>query len=208
MWGIIIDPKKSPVYDCQLPSFPTQTFDYSGKPSPRYCLKNFVQDYIKRKKLRRIRAIDVALRTNGAKMTILLRLVPWMPWNILNFVVGMTGMKFYAFAVGSVGMIPWIMVCSFIGHGLGSLDEVGKGTASASSKTSLIILIVGLVTTIIVSAVVSAHANKALKNIEEEGGGIFFSPTKDSSKQASNMQTNSSRESSRESIRSPLIEDA
>lgn len=82
--------------------------------------------------------------TAGTKMAILLRIVPYIPWNVFNYIAGVTGMRFYSYLIGSIGAWPWIIICSFIGSGLNSLDEAASGTSGGSNdKTNTIILIVG-----------------------------------------------------------------
>ena len=96
----------------------------------RYFFRRTVRAYIRKKKLRIVRAIDIAMKREGTKMAILLRIVPYIPWNAFNYIAGVTGMRFYSFLVGSIGTWPWIIICTFIGNGLNSLDEAASGTKS------------------------------------------------------------------------------
>jgi len=137
----------------------------------RYFFRRTVRAYIRKKKLRIVRAIDIAMKTEGTKMAILLRIVPYIPWNVFNYIAGVTGMRFYSFLIGSIGSWPWIIICSFIGSGLNSLDEAASGTSQSNGKndhTNLIILVVGLVSTIVTTVAVSRYARRALEDIKEE----------------------------------------
>ena len=80
----------------------------------------------------------------GTKMAILLRIVPYIPWNVFNYIAGVTGMRFYSYLIGSIGSWPWIVICSFIGSGLKSLDEAASGTSGGDDGvTNTIVLVVG-----------------------------------------------------------------
>ncbi|GMI37529.1 hypothetical protein TrRE_jg12214, partial [Triparma retinervis] len=94
----------------------------------RYYLRKTVRGFIRKNKMRIVRAIDIAMKKEGTKMAILLRLVPYIPWNVFNYVAGVTGMRFYSFVIGSIGGLPWTTVCTFIGSGLSDLDQAANGT--------------------------------------------------------------------------------
>ncbi|GMH73490.1 hypothetical protein TL16_g06206 [Triparma laevis f. inornata] len=135
----------------------------------RYFFRRTVRAYIRKKKMRIVRAIDIAMKREGTKMAILLRIVPYIPWNVFNYIAGVTGMRFYSYLIGSIGAWPWIIICSFIGSGLNSLDEAASGTSGGSNdKTNTILLIVGLSSTIITTVLVSRYARNALEEIKDE----------------------------------------
>ena len=155
----------------------------------RYFFRKSVRAYIRKKKLTIVRAVDIALKNEGTKMSCLLRLVPYIPWNIFNYVAGVTGMRFHSFVIGSVGMFPWIAICTFIGSGIKSLDDAASGASSGSDKrVTVVILVVGLVSTVVTTAMVSVYARRALKESEEEAGR----------NSASSFTFNGSREPSRD----------
>ncbi|GMI46239.1 hypothetical protein TrCOL_g283 [Triparma columacea] len=141
----------------------------------RYYLRKTVKGYIRKNKMRIVRAVDIAMKKEGTKMAILLRLVPYIPWNVFNYVAGVTGMRFYSFVVGSIGGLPWTTVCTFIGSGLSDLDEAANGTSGGGGKERNIILVAGLVSTVVTTVAVNFYAKKALAEIELEERQSRFS---------------------------------
>jgi hypothetical protein len=163
----------------------------------RYFLRKTVRAYIRKKKMKIVRAVDISMKREGVKMSTLLRLVPYLPWNVFNYMAGVTGMRFPSYMVGSIGTLPWSCLvrfaltqpkpeprqpsaltlpfrvartqCTFVGSGLNSLDDAASGTGSSSDKrVNIGILCGGIVTTVLTTAVVTSYAKKALKESEEE----------------------------------------
>lgn len=67
------------------------------------------------------KALDKAIKTEGLKFVLLLRLCPLVPFNAFNYLMGVTGVSFINYAIGGVGMIPGTVVYVFIGTTLGSI---------------------------------------------------------------------------------------
>ncbi|CAN5672264.1 hypothetical protein BH23PLA1_BH23PLA1_15120 [soil metagenome] len=64
----------------------------------------------------RFRAIDRAVADRGAKVVLLLRLSPVVPFNLLNYALGLTGIRLPAYILASgVGMLLGTAVVAFIG---------------------------------------------------------------------------------------------
>ena len=93
---------------------------------------------------RRVRAIDRALERNGLVSVLIMRLIPLFPFNVLNLVCGVTGLKLRDYIVGTaVGIIPGTALLVIAG---GSIDDptsplfIGSvaGFAALAVVTSLI----------------------------------------------------------------------
>jgi uncharacterized membrane protein YdjX (TVP38/TMEM64 family) len=54
----------------------------------------------------RFAAIDRAVGTQGFKMVLLMRLSPVFPYNLLNYSLGLTTVRFTDYALASIGMLP------------------------------------------------------------------------------------------------------
>ena len=67
------------------------------------------------------KAIDYAIRQEGLKVVLMLRLCPLVPFNAFNYAIGITAVKFWDFAIGGVGMIPATVLYVFVGTTLGSI---------------------------------------------------------------------------------------
>ena len=74
-----------------------------------------------------IGAIDKAMNTEGFKFTFLLRLCPLVPFNAFNYIMGITGVKFWDYAFGGVGMIPGTIVYVFIGTTISNIADAASG---------------------------------------------------------------------------------
>uniref|UniRef100_A0A7S4JWU9 VTT domain-containing protein n=1 Tax=Odontella aurita TaxID=265563 RepID=A0A7S4JWU9_9STRA len=79
----------------------------------RYMTRDVVRKFSERFPI--IRALDQAFKTKGLRIFFLLRLSPLVPFNALNYIGGITGVKFADFAVSLLGMIPGITFSCFLG---------------------------------------------------------------------------------------------
>jgi uncharacterized membrane protein YdjX (TVP38/TMEM64 family) len=131
----------------------------------RYLFRDAVRAQLSKSQSKYVRAFDILFATKGTKMSLLLRIVPYVPWNVFNYVAGVTSMKLLSFVLGSVGMIPWIGVCTFIGSGINSLDDAASGASAKDKRVNLGILIGGLIITIGASAAVTVYGKRVLKEM-------------------------------------------
>lgn len=70
---------------------------------------------------RRVRAIDRTLERNGLLSVLVVRLIPLFPFNVLNLVCGVTGLKLRDYVIGTaVGIIPGTALLVLAG---GSIDD-------------------------------------------------------------------------------------
>merc|ERR1712183_916884 len=88
-------------------------------------------------------ALDVALAENGFKIMLLLRLSPLIPFNVLNYIAGVTSISFLNYVFAFVGIIPGTILYVFLGASAGSLtDSVSSGT---NPTVTIIVIIVSLI---------------------------------------------------------------
>ena len=111
-------------------------------------------------------ALDAAIAQNDWKVIGLLRLSPLVPFNLSNYFFGLTGARFWAYAVSSfVGMLPGAVLYVYLGH-------VGKATLtegrSTRSPQEIALLVLGLVATIAVAWYLTRLANQELANRRKE----------------------------------------
>lgn len=55
------------------------------------------------------------IEVHQVKFVVLLRLIPLIPFNVLNYLLGITGIKVTSFLVGNLGMIPGTMLYVYLG---------------------------------------------------------------------------------------------
>jgi uncharacterized membrane protein YdjX (TVP38/TMEM64 family) len=110
----------------------------------------------------RFAAIDKAVAKQGLKIVTLLRLSPVFPFNLLNYALGLTQVRFLDYLLACFAMLPGTLLYVYYGHAAGSLAEaagghIQKGTAYWVS------LGIGLVATLAVTTIITRVASKALK---------------------------------------------
>lgn len=92
----------------------------------RYVFKEAVEKLSEKYPL--IRAIDKAIYQEGLKLIILLRLCPLIPFNALNYMMGITDIKTAHYLVGFTGMIPGTVAYVFIGTTISDIADAASGT--------------------------------------------------------------------------------
>lgn len=110
----------------------------------------------------KFRAIDDAVAADGFKMTLLIRLSPIFPFNLMNYAFGLTKVRFKDYALASwIGMMPGTVMYVYLGSIVGDLAAVGTGHR-AKTSAEWFLYGIGLLATIAVTIVVTRMAKKAL----------------------------------------------
>jgi uncharacterized membrane protein YdjX (TVP38/TMEM64 family) len=111
----------------------------------------------------KFKAIDRAISREGWKIVGLIRLSPVLPFILLNFLFGLTGVSFLQFFVATFfGISPAIIVFVYIGTVLGDLTKLGTPLQNGPWARSL--AIGGIAITIVISFLVTRVARRALAN--------------------------------------------
>ena len=118
---------------------------------------------------RRFETVDRAVADEGLKIVFLLRLSPVFPYNLLNYALGLTSVRFRDYLLAAFGMLPATFLYVFYGKALGSLAAVASGAEIERGFGYWAILIVGLAATAIVTALVTRTAKRALDREVENG---------------------------------------
>lgn len=113
----------------------------------------------------RFAAIDQAVGAQGRKIVFLLRLSPVFPFTLLNYALGLTRVRFVDYLAASVGMLPGTLLYVYYGKLAGDVAALAGGAAVEKGAGYYAVLAVGLVATILVTAVVTRTARKALQGI-------------------------------------------
>ena len=93
-------------------------------------------------------ALDRALEDDkkGAKIVMLLRMTPVLPYNAFNYLMGVTSISFKSFAIGNIGLIPDTIVEFYIGTTVAGIsDFANKDSKEEASTLKLVMMIVGAV---------------------------------------------------------------
>ncbi len=120
----------------------------------------------------RFASIDRAVGRQGMKIVFLLRLTPVVPFNLLNYALGVTRVSFRDYLVASAGMLPATVLYVYTGHLIGELAMIAAGSTVAPGGWSLLLLVLGLIATAALVVVVTRMAREALREDAGIGNGI------------------------------------
>jgi uncharacterized membrane protein YdjX (TVP38/TMEM64 family) len=112
-------------------------------------------------------SLDKRVGEEGWKIVFLLRLSPLVPFSILNYLLGVTRLSFRAYlGATATGMIPAILLYTYLGSALASLGEVSTGAETGLSTRSPIFWI-GLTATALTTWLLGRWARHALRDSGE-----------------------------------------
>lgn len=111
--------------------------------------------------------VERAVSVRGRKVIFLLRLSPVMPFGLLNYVCGLTSVRFRDFMIGHLGIFPGTLLYIYYGTVLGSLAAVASGGIERGAGYWLV-LGLGLVATGVATWQITRIARRALSEEEVE----------------------------------------
>jgi len=114
----------------------------------------------------RFAAIDRAVADDGGKIVLLLRLSPVFPFNLLNYALGLTRVRFADYMLASIGMLPGTLLYVYYGALAGEVAALAGGVVERSAGYYGV-LGVGLIATIAVTGFVTRAARRALREVTE-----------------------------------------
>ena len=117
---------------------------------------------------RRFAAIDRAVGAQGRRIVFLLRLSPVFPFNLLNYALGLTRVRFADYLVASLGMIPGTLLYVYYGKLAGDVAALAGGAPVAKGGGYYAVLVLGLLATVAVTTVVTRIARRALADATGE----------------------------------------
>ena len=111
----------------------------------------------------RVAAARQAVVDRSAWIMFLLRLSPLVPYNLLNYALALSGVRYRDFLLASVGMIPAIVMYVYYGKVVGDVAVLAAGVAPPRGPEYYALLIVGLITTIAATTLITRAARKAVE---------------------------------------------
>ena len=126
----------------------------------------------------RFAAVDRAVGEAGLKIVLLLRLSPLVPYNLVNYAMGLTRVSLGAFVLGSfVGMLPIGFLYLYIGSMIPTFAGLAEPGSAAGGQPQRVMLWLGLAATLLVVAYVTRLARKALQEaVDAPVGGEAGAP--------------------------------
>jgi len=131
----------------------------------------FARDWVTRrlKKYPQAVAIDRAIEKNGFKAVVLLRLQPVLPFNILNYALGLTSIRLRDYMLASwIGMFPATVLYVYLGSVMNDISDLLRGRPN-SGVAGRFLLWGGLAAIVILVWWLGRIAKKALR--DEMGTG-------------------------------------
>ncbi|KAL8026236.1 hypothetical protein ABFX02_14G014500 [Erythranthe guttata] len=115
-------------------------------------------------------AVAIAIQRSGFKIVLLLRLVPLLPFNMLNYLLSVTPVSIASYMLASwLGMMPITLALVYVGTTLKDLSDVTHGW-SGFSKTRWAFIGLSLVVSVILMIYVTRVARTALEKALAENG--------------------------------------
>jgi uncharacterized membrane protein YdjX (TVP38/TMEM64 family) len=131
----------------------------------------FARDWVSRrlKKYPQAAAIDRAIEKNGFKAVVLLRLQPVLPFNILNYALGLTSIRLRDYMLASwIGMFPATVLYVYLGSVMDDISDLLRGRPN-SGVAGRFLLWGGLAAIVVLVWWLGRIAKKALR--DEMGTG-------------------------------------
>ena len=122
----------------------------------REAIENRIQDN------ERFATIDRAIGREGFKIVLLLRLSPIFPFNLLNYALGLTGVRFTDYVFASIGMLPGTVLYIYSGKVASDVATLAGGE-SVGGAAYYAIVALGFVATVVVTILVTRTARRALR---------------------------------------------
>lgn len=113
----------------------------------------------------KFKALDRAVSQEGLKIVFLTRLCPLLPFNLLNYALGITQVSFKDYILGSFGMIPGTILYVYSGSLVGELSAICAPTGYTNFQHSAIkwlINSISFIATVAVTVSINRIARKAL----------------------------------------------
>ena len=110
----------------------------------------------------RFAAIDRAIGASGLKIVVLLRLSPVVPFNLLNYALGISSVRYVHYLLGCAAMLPGTLLYVYYGRVIGDIAALAAGARPERGPSYYIFLGVGLLATILVTGLLTRLARREL----------------------------------------------
>lgn len=135
-----------------------------------FLARNILQDCLRPKliDLKYFRALDRAITSNGKKVNFLLRSTPLVPYNVVNYFLGITHTTYVNYLFGLIGFIPLICLYIFLGTTIEDLSSMKSTNSTIETVILVMSIILSLVCIVIITKIAKNELDKELKHIKKE----------------------------------------
>jgi len=124
----------------------------------------FVREWIEKRiaDLPRFQALDQATRHEGFLIVFLSRLSPLFPFNLINYGLALTSVRFKDYFVASwLGMLPITILYTYVGSVAKNLTELTSGGLQSGAFNQTLVL-VGLAASVVLTVLITRKATRTL----------------------------------------------
>jgi uncharacterized membrane protein YdjX (TVP38/TMEM64 family) len=125
----------------------------------RAVLKGWLYDTLSN--LKAFRALDRAIVKKGVKVNLLLRMSPIIPYNVMNYFLGITNTTFSNYLIGLSGFIPLVVCYVYLGT---TIDDLADYSFVNKNVEEIYILIASIVISLICIVYLTIIAKNELEN--------------------------------------------
>jgi uncharacterized membrane protein YdjX (TVP38/TMEM64 family) len=134
--------------------------------------RNLLRDFARKgclKKSVKLQTYDKVIsgEKNSLKIVFLLRMSPIMPFNLLNYFLGMTGVSYKHNAIAVLGMIPNTLVFVYLGGTLESIADLKDHGELYHNWMHIVLMILGLIIAVLCMVWISRMARKEIEKMEK-----------------------------------------
>jgi len=112
---------------------------------------------------RRVAAVRAAVVGEGTRVMFLLRLSPLVPFNVLNYALALSGVRYRDYAVALLGMIPAIVMFTYYGRIVGDVAALAAGVALPHGPEYYVLRAVGLAAVVVATTIITRAARRAIE---------------------------------------------
>ena len=110
----------------------------------------------------RVAAVRDAIRGESVWIMFLLRLSPLVPYNILNYALALSGVRYVDYLIALIGMIPAIIMYTYYGKVVGDVAALAAGVSPPRGPEYYALLAVGLIAIIVSTTMITRAARRAM----------------------------------------------
>jgi len=125
----------------------------------RYLLRDCVDRLAHRYSI--FEALDAVMKEKGFRIMALLRLSPIIPFNVINYISGVTSISLLSYSLANIAIIPGTILFVFVGASAGCIsNNMGNGAAVTIAS-----FVVGAVFAVLAIFLTSCYARRELNRI-------------------------------------------
>jgi len=113
----------------------------------------------------RFAAIDRAVSAQGRRIVFLLRLSPIVPFNFLNYALGITRISIKDFVIASAGTLPGAVMYAYAGKVTSEALALAGQAELPKNPSYYAFLVAGLAATLAATTVITRTARRALRDV-------------------------------------------